>query len=246
MRIDLYEDMYKTEDTHWWHKAKRRFIGQFIDAYVQKKKVTILDVGCGTGKNMEELSQYGNVWGIDVSEEALSFCKKRGIAQITKGEIEHLPFNDDTFDVVCALDVLEHVNDGLSVREIKRVLKDNGFIIITVPAFSWLWSKWDEILHHKRRYTKKQVEDILIREGFAIKRNTYIHSFLILPSLIIRKLKQLQPKPYTSDFQINNKAINNFLLFVSKLEQKWINRYDMPFGTSILCMAQKKPQKSHS
>jgi len=241
MRTDLYEDMYKTEGTHWWHKSKRRFVERFITTYAQKKKLTILDVGCGTGKNMERLSNYGEIWGVDLSEEALSFCKKRNLTQVKKGEAEKLPFSKEAFDVVCALDVLEHVNDELAVREIRRVLKNNGFVVVTVPAFWWLWSKWDEVLHHKRRYTKKQLKEILVQEGFIIQRNTYIHSFLVLPSLIIRKFKQLQQKPYTSDFQINNFFINKLLLFMSELEQMWINRYDMPFGTSVLCIAQKKP-----
>lgn len=241
MRTDLYEDMYKTEDVHWWHIAKRKFVEQFITAYIQKKELTILDVGCGTGKNIEALSRYGDVWGVDSSPEALLFCKKRALIHVKKGEAEHLPFNKGTFDLVCVLDVLEHVDDERAIGEIKRVLKPNGFVIVTVPAFWWLWSKWDEVLHHKRRYTKKHIEEILTKEGFIVLRNTYIHSFLVIPSLIIRKVKQISPKTYTSDFQINNTIINNLLLFVSKLEQMWINRYDMPFGTSVLCIAQKKP-----
>jgi len=239
MRVDLYEDMYKSEETHWWHRAKRRFVENLIKMYVQKKDLSLLDVGCGTGKNMEEFSRFGEVWGVDISDEALLFCKKRNLLKVKRGEAEHLPFEEKSFDVVSALDVLEHVDDVRSIREIKRVLKDDGYVIITVPAFGWLWSKWDEILHHKRRYTRKHLEDILALEGFSIKRNTYIHSFLVVPSLIIRTLKQLKSKTYTSDFQINNNLTNTILSFISELEQKWINRYDMPFGTSVLCIAQK-------
>lgn len=246
MRKDLYEDLYITEETHWWHKAKRRFVNQAIAIYAQKKKLTILDVGCGTGKNMEELRRFGDVWGVDVSDEAHAFCKKRGLTQVKKGEVERLPFERDIFDVVCILDVLEHVDDRATIKEIKRVLKNDGLIVITVPAFWWLWSKWDKILHHKRRYTKKQLEEILTAEGFVIKRNSYIHSFLVLPILMIRKIKQLQKKSYSSDFQINNALINMALSFVSHLEQMWITRYDMPFGTSILCVAQNRKEKSAS
>lgn len=246
MRKDLYKDLYTTEETHWWHKAKRRFIKQFISTFTKNKKLTILDVGCGTGKNMEELAHWGDVWGVDVSEDALAFCRKRGLTQLKKGEAEHLPFPKETFDVAILLDVLEHVDDVIAIREIKRVLKNSGFIVITVPAFWWLWSKWDEILHHKRRYTKGQLGEILTKEGFVVQRNTYIHSFLVVPSLIIRKLKQLQKKPYSSDFQINNSLTNIFFTFLSKLEQLWISRYDMPLGTSILCIAQKRNEKSIS
>jgi len=246
MRIDLYEDMYKTEDTHWWHKAKRRFVGFLISRYIKKEDITILDVGCGTGKNMEELSKKGKVWGVDISREALLFCKKRNLLNVKEGDAEHLPFQKGSFDVVCMLDVLEHVDDGISVAEVVRVLKSGGHIIVTVPAFSWLWSRWDEALHHKRRYTREKVEEILTKHGFVVLRNTYIHSFLVVPSFIIRKLKQLQSKSYTSDFQINNTFLNSCLFFISELEQMWINRYDMPFGMSVLCIAQKKQYEYRS
>lgn len=241
MRIDLYQDMYETENTHWWHRAKISFVSMFISLYGKKTKQEILDVGCGTGKNMEELARFGEVSGVDISSEALLFCKKRNLQNVKKGEAEHLPYDAKSFDAVCVLDVLEHVDDVTAIKEIKRVLNDDGKIIITVPAFAWLWSKWDEALHHKRRYTKKQLSTLLANEGFVIQRNTYIHSFLVFPSLIIRKIKELSPQPYSSDFQINNRLTNTLLLFISKLEQMWINRYDMPFGTSILCIAQKKP-----
>lgn len=246
MRIDLYRDMYITEDFHWWHRAKRSFVRFLISHYVRKKNIKILDVGCGTGKNMEELSKKGEVWGVDISQEALLFCKERNLMNVKKGEAETLPFNKNTFDVVCVLDVLEHVDDLASVKEIKRVLNDGGYIIITVPAFGWLWSMWDEALHHKRRYTKADLDLLLTQNGFTVLRNTYIHSFLVIPSFIIRKLKQYQFKDYTSDFQINNSFSNTTLSFISELEQMWIKRYDMPFGTSVLCIAQKNPQKSPS
>jgi ubiquinone/menaquinone biosynthesis C-methylase UbiE len=243
MRKDLYKDLYTTEDTHWWHQAKRNYVKQLLNTFCQKRTLSILDVGCGTGKNMESLAYYGDVSGVDISKEALQFCKKRGLFNVKKGEAEKLPFKDDSFDVVCVLDVLEHVEDIPAVNEIKRVLKDGGQIIITVPAFSWLWSKWDEALLHKRRYTREDLRKILTHEGFMVQKNTYIHSFLVLPILIVRKLKQLQHKTYSSDFQINNDFTNIILLFISKLEQMWINRYDMPFGTSILCIAQKRSEE---
>ena len=246
MRSDLYQDMYKTEEMHWWHVAKRLFVKNLITTHIPKKTLSILDVGCGTGKNMEELSYFGDVWGVDISSDALAFCKKRGLIQVKKGEAEKLPFENESFDVATILDVLEHVDDIAALSEIKRVLKDDGYIIITVPAFNWLWSKWDEVLHHKRRYTRKQIDTIVAGCGFNIIRNTHIHSFLIIPSLVIRKLKQLQKKQYTSDFQINNPYINTFFAFISRLEQMWITRYDMPVGTSILCLAQKKTKKFRS
>ncbi len=239
MRVDLYQDLYQTEEDHWWHRAKRQFVSLFIHKYATKKTSSILDIGCGTGKNMEEFASLGNVWGVDISDDALHFCKKRNLIQVKKGEAEKLPFGEKTFSTICILDVLEHVDDKKSFSEIRRVLVDGGSVVITVPAFSWLWSKWDEILHHKRRYTKEQLSHILKESGFKVIRSTYIHSFLIFPVIVVRGLKGLQKKEYSSDFQVNNRSINAIFMFLSKLEQFWVTYYDMPFGTSILCIAQK-------
>lgn len=240
MRKDLYEDLYQTESNHWWHKAKRSYVVGMIERYVDKNQKTILDVGCGTGKNMEELSALGAVYGIDSSEEALLFCKKRGLKNIQKGFIEKIPFEKNSFDVVCALDVLEHVEDMEAVSEIYRVLKNKGILIFTVPAFSWLWSKWDEILGHKRRYSLKMLHKLFPNDKWVIKKQTFIHTFLVLPTYFIRLIKSKSNKQYSSDFQLMNPSLNLILGFLSHLEQMAVKRYDMPFGTSLLCAIQKK------
>ena len=95
MRSDLYRDLFAKEETHWWHISKRRFVRNLIATYTRKKDLTILDVGCGTGKNMEDLSFFGVTWGVDISEEALSFCKKRGLTRVKKGSAEQLPFDSN-------------------------------------------------------------------------------------------------------------------------------------------------------
>lgn len=240
MRKDLYEDLYQTESNHWWHKAKRAYVVGMIGDHADKNKKTILDVGCGTGKNMEELSSLGVVYGIDSSDEALLFCKKRRLKNIQKGLIEKIPFEKNSLDVVCALDVLEHVDDVEAISEIYRVLKNKGILIFTVPAFSWLWSKWDEVLGHKRRYSPNMLQKLFPDDKWIVKRQTFIHSFLVLPTYLIRLIKSKSNKQYSSDFQLMNPPFNLILGFLSHLEQMAVKRYDMPFGTSLLCVIQKK------
>ncbi len=122
----------------------------------------------------------------------------------------------------------------------QRILKKNGLLIITVPAFSWLWSQWDEILHHKRRYNKKQILDILLKNGFTPIYSTYLYSFLVLPAIIIRKIKQkFSQKEYTSDFKLSNDWINRTMNFISKIEFQITKKIPMPIGTSILIVAKK-------
>lgn len=240
MQKYLYKDLYYLEENHWWHINKRRLINNFIKQYSQGKN-KILDVGCGTGKNIEAFSELGQCYGIDSSSEAIKFCKKRGIKTAILGSIEKIPFPKKTFNITTALDVLEHVDDEKSLKEIHRILKNQGIVVITVPAFPQLWSRWDEVLHHKRRYTKQTLEKVLQDNEFEVLKISYIYSFLILPVYLVRMIKMFFFKGYyPSDFKLSNKLINHFLGNASSLEGFFINFLNLPFGTSLIAVAQKK------
>lgn len=241
MQKYLYVDLYNLEETHWWHKAKRNLVIHFLTDHLKNKRNNkILDVGCGTGKNIETFTKVGTVWGIDSSKEAINFCKKRGLRNITLGNIEKIPFDKEFFDCVTTLDVLEHVDDSKALKEIYRVLKKSGIAVATVPAFPKLWSRWDEVLHHKRRYTQKTLKSVLQKNGFKIVKISYIHSFLFLPVLIIRTVKNLIHKNYyPSDFKLSNKVINYLLENIANLEKFFIINAQVPFGTSLIVVAQK-------
>lgn len=233
----LYEDLYKLEDNHWWHIAKRRPVVEIIQKINSRDKLKILDVGCGTGKNMEVFSTLGEVWGLDNSKEAINFCKKRGLKNLKLATLQNNGFKDNEFDVVTMLDVLEHIDDENSALiEVKRILKKGGCIILTVPAYGWLWSKWDEVLHHKRRYTKQALIKILEKAGFKVEKVSYMYSFLVLPVLFSRSIKSLFfSNNYGSDFKLNSKIINKLFYFLSLLEFKLSAYFNIPFGTSLVC-----------
>ena len=168
MQKYLYEDLYNLEETHWWHIAKRNLMISLLKNNLSGNQNRILDIGCGTGKNLEVLERFGVSFGIDSSPQAILYCKKRGIKNVVKGNIERMPFTRESFDAITALDVLEHVDDQEALKEVYRVLKRGNVLIITVPAYPELWSKWDEVLNHKRRYAKKQLENLLKENGFKI------------------------------------------------------------------------------
>ena len=241
MQKYLYKDLYELEDIHWWHKAKRELVTSFLKKYLLDKNEKILDVGCGTGKNLEEFSKYGKVWGLDNSPEAIAFCKKRGFKNLNLGNIEKMPYKKEFFDVVSALDVLEHVDDLRALKEIRRILKKEGILIITVPAFDWLWSKWDEVLFHKRRYTEKSLSMALKKSGFRIINISYVYFFLVLPALIIRAIKKILYKDYyPSDFELSNKILNHILLTLARIERILMINFKIPFGTSIIAVLKKQ------
>lgn len=240
MKKYLYEDLFSLEGKHWWHIAKRRAVRKLIKKYNHLENPKILDIGCGTGKNMDELQKLGTVYGLDRSSKALKFCRKRGLKLLTKGTAEKTNLETNSFDIITILDVLEHTDDQETLIEMRRILKKDGIIILTVPAFPWLWSKWDEVLHHKRRYTVNTLKEILVANNFHPVKMTYLYSFLILPLLIIRKIKQNISKDfYESDFKLSNPLFNFLLNNLSKFEFLLAENFYIPFGTSILVVAKK-------
>lgn len=241
MKKYLYEDLYRLEDKHWWHISKRRAVHKLIEKYSTQENPKILDIGCGTGKNMEELQKFGDVCGLDSSPEALKFCGKRGLRNLKKGSAEKTNLKSNSFDIITLLDVLEHTDDNLTLKEVKRILKPNGIIILTVPAFSWLWSRWDEVLRHKRRYTIRSFKKTLTNNHFYPTKIVYLYSFLVIPSLIVRKVKQkLYENFYPSDFKLSSPLLNFLLNYLSKLEFFLADNFFIPFGTSIIAVAKKK------
>lgn len=211
--------------------------------FPKSRNLKILDIGCGAGKNLEILSSLGVVYGIDNSSEAIKFCKKRKLPNVYLRNSDNTRFPDNFFDIVCLLDVLEHVEENPTLKEIHRVLKPNGVLILTVPAFSWLWSRWDVVLHHKRRYSNSNLINTLRNNRFNPLKTSYMHSFLIPPILLVRNIKSKfsKSKEYSSDFQINSPLINSLLSTLSKFESKISEKLSLPFGTSIVSISSKAP-----
>ena len=240
MQKYLYKDLYELEDTHWWHKSKRANIVNLLQKFLTIKNPKILDIGCGTGKNIEVFSKIGPTFGVDKLPEAIEYCRKRGLNTATLGTAESTKLKSNSFDIVTILDVLEHTDDGKTLKEAYRVLQPGGLLIITVPAFKLLWSKWDEALQHKRRYSKKSLEKLLQSYQFAVEKMSYMFSFLFIPVFLIRLIKSKASKNhYPSDFQMNTPLLNYALLALARLELFFINYTTMPFGTSIVCIARK-------
>lgn len=240
MRKDLYVDLYDLENIHWWHMAKRRAVLKMIKKYNKVSNPKILDVGCGTGRNLEEFKKFGTVFGLDNSVDALKYCQLRGLKNLKLGSAEKTNLKSNYFDIITLLDVLEHIDDIKAFKEMRRILKKDGLIIITVPALNWLWSKWDEVLHHKRRYTVNVLKKELNINNFYPVKITYLYSFLVLPSLIIRKIKQqFFNDQYPSDFKLSIPLFNLLLGVLSKIEFFIAENFYIPFGTSVLVVAKK-------
>lgn len=244
MKKHLYKELYELEDTHWWHISKRELIQKLITRHSSSIKPKVLDIGSGAGKTLEMLSHLGKAIGVDSSQEAIKYSAKRGLNNVMLQRAEELKFRASSFDIITILDVLEHVDDKKVMSEIARILRPGGIVVITVPAFQKLWSQWDEMLHHKRRYSSKSLLNLVRPFRLRLCRISYKYSFLFIPVFLIRLLKSImKQRTYSSDFKINSPAINILLLYLSRIENRLLFKVSIPFGTSIICVLKKNEKR---
>jgi SAM-dependent methyltransferase len=241
--LHTYEILYQTEATHWWLAARRNIVLDSIrQAYPGRHDLHILDAGCGTGLMLHELKPLGTAEGVDISDEALQFCRKRGLENVRNADLLDLPFPAEQFDVVTALDVLEHLDDDTgALREFRRVLKPGGRAFIFAPAHRWLWSLQDEVSHHKRRYVARTLRDAVTKAGLEIERQTYVSTFLLPVIYIGRQWLKVRRRfrEFDTENDLHPQWSNGILRSIFQLEIPILRRTDMPFGASLLCVARK-------
>ena len=246
MQQHTYAIMRRVEESHWWFAGRRKIIRSFVERVVGKLRaeqdnpVRILDVGCGTGANLEMLSEFGNAEGVDVSAEALAFCRDRGLDKVKPGAAEALPYGDESVDLVTGLDVVEHLDDDVAgLQEMKRVLRVGGRAVIFVPAFMFLWGVQDDISHHRRRYTMKDLKQLVSGAGLEIERASYVNITFFTPILLGRLFMRATGIRPESENNITVGFLNGVLGKFFGLETvplRWVN---FPFGVSIICVAKK-------
>lgn len=241
MQKSHYQTLYESELNHWWYKARRELVHSLIKRHLGKNTaLKILDVGCGTGALLKELGDYGEVHGIDFSSEAIDFCKSRGVVNVEKSILETITYPNGYFDLVLALDVLEHVpDDSKGISEIYRVLKPGGTVIIFVPAFKFLWGVTDVLSEHYRRYTRHEVIAKVSKQGFQIQDSSYFNFFLFPFIALSRFIVNLLKIKINSENNTGDGLLNSFLYFVFKSEVWFLRFVKFPFGVSCMVIAKK-------
>jgi len=242
METKEYQLMYQLEDEHWWFTAKRLFITTYLNFLPKKRKLKILDVGCGTGRNLELLKKFGLASGIDSSALAVKFCQKRGLKNVKQNSAEKLPFAVDSFDLITLFDVLYHKNitsDLEVLKEINRIVKPKGYILITDCAHQFLYGPHDMAMHARQRYSKKELEKKVTQAGFKINQSSYIYFSTFLIFLTNRLIHKYLIKELTSDVKTVPLFINKLLINLFKIGSSLLNYINLPIGSSIIILAQK-------
>lgn len=231
---------------HWWFIGRAKIISEYLSDQVKNNDNKVLDIGCGAGTSIDILRSLGRVWGIDVNSEAINESRNCGYISLEKSDICTYSKHNHFFDLVACLDVLEHLkDDDVVLKKIKTLLKRNGMLLITVPAFMFLWSENDNAVHHLRRYTAKKLTNKLKKNGFQVIKISYFN-FLLFPlfigwlvfSKIIGLISRHKRKSMLG--YIISPLFNEILLIIFALEARIVSFVNIPFGLSIMCIAKKK------
>ncbi len=239
MKASEYEKMYRAETAFWWFAGKGALINSWVGKWLPEAG-EYFDVGCGTGANLDRVRGRGRWMGVDPSAEAVGFCAARGVRSLVRSPAESIPFRDKSFDGASALDIFEHVpDDAAAAREIFRTLKPGGILLATVPAHPFLWSAHDEAMGHVRRYGREDFKRLLSDAGFEIIKLTHFMGFLFPAMLPVRVLQKFAGNRSETISYEWPRFLNKFLLLVVELEVRYIERFTLPFGTTLACVARR-------
>jgi SAM-dependent methyltransferase len=242
----LYDEFYAIERTLWWPVGMRRIFKQLLERGLDgRTSARLLDVGCGTGITLEEFRRYGSICGLDVSHAALAYTRRRDpAASVVQADARRIPIASRAIDAVLAFDVIEHLDDDRAgLREIERVLRPGGALVLNVPAFPSLWSGKDTANHHYRRYTKSSLRAALADSGFTVARLTFTNAALFLPIWLWRQIERRAKRPWNPRAEFHPRPwVNAALLGLLEVERRWLERFDFPFGTSLTGVARSSPR----
>jgi SAM-dependent methyltransferase len=243
------EEMFRIENDHWWFVGKRLLVAALLGDVLGPLPAPapprrLLDVGCGTGGVLAHLQARVRAVGVDRSAQALAYCRRRGLRHLACAEGGRLPFAPASFDAVLALDVLEHFDDEAALlASLRALLRPGGWLLVSVPAFAFLWSPHDEVLHHVRRYTAGRLRRVLLDAGFTLERVTYTNVVAFPPALIVRGLLPrigLRRPVGETDFRVHASWVNRLLTGAYRLEAALLRRVPgLPVGLSVAAVARR-------
>lgn len=241
MEPAVYERMAADEDSHWWFRGRRTFLERLLGTLdLPKRSARLLEVGCGTGGNLGMLQQFGRLDAVEFD------CAARTIAQAKAGfpigfcELpSRIDAAEESYDLVALLDVLEHVDDEVgSLKAVAAKARDGGYILITVPAYPWLWSAHDDVHHHKRRYTRRTLTRTIAQAGLSLQSIGAFNTFL-LPAAVAQRAAKRMLGDRSADDRIPPAWLNGLLTRIFMMERHFVGKVPLPIGLSLFAVARK-------
>lgn len=231
------------DDHHWWYRGRRLIIRAELDRLPLPAGARVLDAGCGSGRTLEDLTAYGEVSGIELSELAAEHARSRELGEVRVGRVETLPWEDGSFDLVTCLDVLEHTpDDRVALQELRRVTKTGGWLLLTVPAYPALWSTHDVVNHHYRRYTRRTLRRAATDAAWRVDRLTSFNSLLLPAAAAVRISQRYRGRNHTehvSELRVGPHWLNGALERPLRIEAAALRRgYTLHAGLSLLAILQ--------
>ncbi|MSR45910.1 MAG: class I SAM-dependent methyltransferase [Planctomycetes bacterium] len=241
-----YDKILEVEERNWWYRARRHLIAKWLRRRRVEvgRPLEILDVACAAGMSFRHFAEFGRVRGIDLSSETVRLCRERGIDRVVQCDAQRLPFRDESFDVVLSLDALEHLpDDAAGIAEIARVARHDALLLVTVPAFMFLWSPHDVAFHHHRRYVASELRQKLSAGGLAVRKLSYYSTSVLPPVWLLRKWRGATAKaavPAHSDFFLELPGPLETLLYaVMRAEIGLMDFVSLPFGVSLFAACER-------
>lgn len=242
MNIEMYRKFFAVQKKHWWFVTRKKIVLDVIDRYLTKNSDNkILDIGCGSGLMLNALEEIGHTFGMDMSDEAINFSKEIFSGKVEKGLLpDQIPYEENFFNLIIALDVIEHIDlDIDSLMAIRSRLASGGKAVITVPAYMFLWSSFDELNEHKRRYTLSELNNKLLQAGFTVEKISYFSTLLFPVVFVVRMLNNILKRSGASDLDMPNWILNIVLENIFGIEKYLLKFVNLPFGVSILAVVRK-------
>jgi SAM-dependent methyltransferase len=239
----LMKATLEVDEHHWWYRGRRRVIRAELDRLPLPADARVLDAGCGSGRTLQELVDYGTVSGIELNADAATLARRRELGDVRVGRLEELPWDDATFDLITCLDVIEHVpDDSAALIELRRVCRPGGWLLVTVPAYQALWSQHDEANHHYRRYSRSMLRGAGRAGGWEVERISSFNSLLLAPAAAVRLAQRRlgTHNGYTNDLDLGPAWLNDVLERPLALEASWLARgRTLPVGLSLLAVLRR-------
>jgi SAM-dependent methyltransferase len=241
MDRSTYDRMRSLQDQHWWFRGRRDILSSLIGDLALPHPAEVLEAGCGPGGNLTMLRRFGRVTGLEPDEASRDYASQRMGVRVEGGLLpDGLPFEPESFDLVCAFDVIEHVDDDAgSVAALGKLLRVGGYLATTVPGQPWMWSQHDALHHHKRRYRLADYRRLFDAAGLTTLKASYFNTLLFPPIAAIRLAKLAARSKTADDDSLPPEPINNLLAGLFGAERHWLKHAPLPTGVSIVLIAQR-------